>query len=150
MRRALAQPGQSRRALVRARHPSVRRELGGGAANWEAITSVGGAATFVELDGADKTTAAGEGLADGVWGDWDISGIIPVGTLLVLIGVYKIGAIDWVGVRKGGTALVRTFELEAPTTAFIPTLPSATRTIGIMSTDVSDGDEFCVFGYWVS
>lgn len=108
----------------------------------------GDGVSFTELDGSVKTTAAGEGLGDGVWGDWDISGTIPVGTALVLIGVLKNTADDLIGVRKGGTALVRTFMVAKVGTAFIPTLPSATRTIGIMSSDVSDGDEFCVFGYW--
>lgn len=103
--------------------------------------------TFTELDGSNKTTAATLGAGDGQWLSWDISGIIPVSTIEVLVGILKHTASDVCGVRKGGTSVIRTFSVAKDGSAFMPTLPSATRTLDIMSADVSDDDEFCIFGY---
>ena len=71
-----------------------------------------------------------------------------MGTVLVLIGVKKHTASDPCGVREGGTALVRSFSIAKDGCCFIEVLPSATRTIGIMANDISDADDFCIFGYW--
>ena len=62
--------------------------------------------TFTELAGIENHLAAGAG----AWEDWDLSAIVPAGTVSVLVLVFKSGVgSKKAGARKNGTALDRPF-----------------------------------------
>ena len=114
----------------------------------QADATITGALTYTELDGSVTTTAAGESLGDGEWGDWDISGTLPSGTVAADIMVQKLGAADLVGVRKDGSGLARSITALKSQILTFPTEVTSTRIVEIMSNDVSDADPFLLVGYW--
>ena len=102
---------------------------------------------YTELDGSGNTTASAQGGGDGEWVDWDLSGTLPKGTKEVSIMVHKLVAIDIVGCRKNGSALIRQLTALKGQILTMPTSVGADRIIEIMSDDVSDDDVFSLMGY---
>lgn len=67
----------------------------------------GGGITFTELIGSEFRSTV-----DNTWTDWDLSGVVPAGTVAILIKIRSSSsARDGHGVRKNGSALVRKFDL---------------------------------------
>lgn len=108
----------------------------------------GGGASYTELSGAVSTTAAAQGGGDGAWPDWDLSGVLPVGTISVDILINKLVATDDVGCRKNGSGLARDIPALKLQCIIVPVEVAADRIIEIMSDDVSDADTFSLIGYW--
>ena len=108
----------------------------------------GGALAYTELDGSVNTTADTLGLNDGAWGEWDLSGTLPVGTAAASIAINKKVATDSVGVRADGSALARSMPALKLEVVVVSVKVVASRKIEIMSGDVSDADTFSLIGYW--
>lgn len=101
--------------------------------------------TFTELLGHEGHTAPS---AD-AWGDWDISAIVPSGTLCVLVQLQNINANPRsAGARKKGTALDRREVIPGNSVRDITTEVDSTRSIQIYSAGLAGYVEFGVLGYW--
>jgi len=79
------------------------RQNGDGAANWEAISSL--APAYTELDGTDQQAPT----ADSTWENFDLTGIVPVGTSVVEVHIEVDCTTNQPsgGVRADGSALAR-------------------------------------------
>lgn len=106
-------------------------------------------ATFTELAGGHNHGVA----VAGVWEDWDISAIVPVGTMAVLVDIISAfnaaGAVAS-GARADGSALVRTVNIWRhvgdPHSIILTECP-ATRVIEVICNDALTTD-FSILGYW--
>lgn len=103
---------------------------------------------FTELAGGENHAATGAG----AWEDYDLSAIVPAGTVMVLMQIlYKTADnIDCsAGCRKNGTALARLLGGvgRGHPTALLITNVDANRVIDIYAGVVAECD-FSVLGYW--
>ncbi len=99
---------------------------------------------FVELVGGEKITRAAT-----AWTDWDLSAIVPAGTLAVLVALETNAGAGNRGCRKNGSALNRWVTQDA-----------ASEGQWTMVCEVDDnriievypnhavGDNFSILGYW--
>lgn len=96
------------------------------------LTGLGsGSGAVLAFTEAFSATAAAA--ADNVWGDWDLSAIVPVGCACVFVHVRNTSlttAYD-VGVRTNGSALARIVSLVPCGVIEFPVLPDANRVIEI-------------------
>jgi len=107
-----------------------------------------GGLTFTELDSAVHNASG----AINTWEDWDVSGLVPAGTVAVLVGIYNIdvNALLTGGARKNGTALTRYFPVGWASHAVqthILTECDANRIIDIYASNLG-AVGFFILGYW--
>ncbi len=105
---------------------------------------------FHDLAGGQNHHAAN----NAAFGDWDVSAIVPAGSVAVLLGIGNIdsGGARLVGGRKNGSALARTFELihllvPEDVQVTVPTECDANRIIEIYAQLAADV-HFNILGYW--
>ena len=91
----------------------------------------------------------------GAWEDWDLSGIVPAGTIAVLVMMVQVvlgDAFSTKGARNNASALARLVRPLNNTTQFLLTPCDASRIIEIY--DNGDGGvpgpatNFAIYGYW--
>jgi len=109
---------------------------------------VAGGLTFTELDSAVHNAS---GAVD-TWEDWDLTAIVPAGTVAVLVGICNIAQNSLLtgGARKNGTALTRYFLVGYGSHAVqthILTECDANRIIDIYASVLAEVD-FFIMGYW--
>ena len=81
------------------------------------------------------------------WEVWDISGIVPTGTIAVLVQRQGSGwAIDAWGVRENGSSLARILEARTFNSTLVGVV-DGNRIIEIYCSSTSRGD-FNIMGYW--
>jgi len=124
----------------------------GDASNRPTETDMPSGLTFTELAGGeDKTVATAN-----TWEDWDISAIVPAGTVAVLVLIVSIGGAATsgsAGARKNGSALARLHDVNTTTASAersatcILTEVDANRIIEIYAPDTSKY-QFNIVGYW--
>jgi len=110
---------------------------------------------YVELAGAENKKTTG----DSAWEDWDISAIIPAGTIAVEVGLGNdVGApgSSQMGVRTNGSALDRWMYVPSPAQAInlpittVQVTPDASRIIEIWAANhTANGCSFHILGYWI-
>ena len=106
--------------------------------------AAGGGLTFTELISATHQVGAVPN-----WEDWDVSGIVPAGTVAVLVGAVPTTLNSRiVGARKNGSALVRTFQLPAIGDVIILTECDGSRIIEIKGVFQTTSVNFRIYGYW--
>lgn len=104
------------------------------------------ALTFVELAGGEDYTPT----TASTWEDWDISGIVPVGTKYVLVHMSNTANNSWnYGARKNGSSLNRIVNLGPYSHANWTTEVDENRVIEIYGTrDPPTSNYFNILGYW--
>lgn len=136
--------------LIYASSATQLSRLGIGATN-TVLTVIGGVPAwvapikFTELANAGDKQAAGAG----AWEDWDISAIVPAGSLSALIDIRNAsGTSQLVGIRKNGSALVRALSLYNATSRTWLTEVDANRVVEIYVATSAAGVYYNVLGYW--
>jgi len=84
-----------------------------------------------------------------VWEDWDISGIVPVGTIYAEVMVTHISAATrYAGVRKNGSALERKYYCQGYFCFTTMVAVDANRIIEIFSSTENNNFYYAIKGYW--
>ena len=101
---------------------------------------------FIDIIGGADHQATG---AD-TWEDWDISALVPAGTIAAQISVRNAsGTARVVGMRKNGSALTRSINLYNTGDRTWTTEVDANRVLEIYVATAVAGFYFNALGYWI-
>ena len=135
--------------MVRQNEACAHPELVGGGATAKHSHAGGGGLVFTELAGGQNKVVT----STSTWQDWDLSAIVPAGTVAVLVAVGASTAKYVTGARKNGSSLARTSpgvdvaaaSLDGWVMTFL-TECDANRIVEIYCSNT--GPKFNILGYW--